>query len=83
MWGGEQYAITAPHVGAGVEVLSFAFPERYRPRAQWITDRALEGAKGLPRTVRIERMGRDIYAEWGASSHGVKPYFIYLRRVAA
>lgn len=81
MWGGEQYAITAPRVGAGIEVLSFCFLEAHRARAQRLVDQVLAGSTDVPRQARIERAGRDVYAEWGASSHGVKPYFVYLRGV--
>lgn len=78
-WGGEQYATTAPVVGAGIEVLSYVYPLDQAGRAQRLIGLALNGSNDLPRAVRVERAGKDIYIEWGASSHGSKPYFVYLR----
>ena len=72
-----ELALSAPRVGAGMEVMSFAFPKTDGPRAQTLADLAARESPDAPRGVRIERKDRDIYIEWGASSHGIKPFFIY------
>ena len=76
----ESYATDAPAAGAGVEVMSFCFLERDRARAQQIIASALAKNLRLPRAVRVERADRDLYIEWGSSSHSVKPFFVYLRK---
>ena len=75
-----ELALAAPHAWAGVEVMSFAFTEADRPRAQKLVDLAAGESPDVPKSVRIERSGQDIYIEWGTSSHGIKPFFVYLRR---
>lgn len=77
-----ELALAAPRAGAGIEVMSFAFPKADGLRAQKLVDLAARESPDAPRGVRIEREGLDIYIEWGASSHKRKPYFVYLRRAA-
>ena len=77
-----ELAMSAPRVGAGIEIMSFAFPKTDGLRVQKLVDLAASESPDVPRGVRIDREDRDIYIEWGASSHGRKPFFVYLRCAA-